>query len=133
MRWDESVLERLQRKARASGSSASALAQRYVDEALRMSEHPGITFRDGPAGRRAGLAGGPDVWEIVQLVQQADHRGEQALHEAAEASSLVTDRVRIAVRYYAAFPAEVDEMIAENVRVSDEAYAAWQAEQRLLA
>lgn len=27
-----------------------------------MDEHPGIVFRSGPAGRRAGLAGGPDIW-----------------------------------------------------------------------
>lgn len=24
-----------------------------------------ITFRDGPTGRRAGLIGGPDVWEVA--------------------------------------------------------------------
>lgn len=133
MRWDESVLDRLQRRARATGSSASALAQRYVDEALRAAEHPGITFRDGPAGRRAGLVEGPDVWEIVQIVQQAGQRGEPAVVEAATASDLTADRVRTAVRYYAAFPGEVDEMITENRRVADEGHAAWQAEQRLLA
>ncbi len=133
MRWDEAVLERLQRRAKASGSSTSALAQRFVDEALRVSEHPGIAFRDGPAGRRAGLTVGPDVWEVVQLVQQADHRGEPALHEAAAVSSVAIEQIRIAVRYYGAFPAEVDEMIAENRRATDEAYDAWQAERRLLA
>lgn len=52
MRWEQAVLDRLQRRARVAGWSASALAQRYVDEGLRMAEHPGIVFQDGPAGRR---------------------------------------------------------------------------------
>jgi Domain of unknown function (DUF5615) len=42
-----------------------------VDEALRTREHPGITFRPGPAGRRAGLASGPDVWEVVRVIRSA--------------------------------------------------------------
>lgn len=35
------------------------------------TEHPGIVFRPGPTGRRAGLAGGPDVWEVVRAVRSA--------------------------------------------------------------
>ncbi|MGH2930680.1 MAG: hypothetical protein ACRDL8_20925, partial [Solirubrobacteraceae bacterium] len=31
-------------------------------------EHPLITFRDGPTGRRAGLIGGPDVWEVAMWI-----------------------------------------------------------------
>ncbi len=34
-----------------------------------MEEHPGIAFRDGPVGRRAALAGGPDVWEVIETLQ----------------------------------------------------------------
>lgn len=34
-------------------------------------EHPGIVFRPGPMGRRAGLIGGPDVWEAVRAVKSA--------------------------------------------------------------
>jgi hypothetical protein len=42
----------------------SRLAERYVDEGRRMDEYPGIAFRGGPTGRRAALAGGPDIWEV---------------------------------------------------------------------
>jgi hypothetical protein len=31
-----------------------------------MNAHPGIVCRDGPAGRRPGVVGGPDVWEVIQ-------------------------------------------------------------------
>jgi hypothetical protein len=41
--------------------SLSSAANRLVDEALRMNEHPGIVFRAGPTGRRAALAAGPGV------------------------------------------------------------------------
>ena len=34
-----------------------------------MAEHPGIVFRDGPTRRRAAVAGGPDVWEIIRAVK----------------------------------------------------------------
>src|ERR1700684_647649 len=44
--------------------SLSSAANRLVDEALRTSERAVITFRPGPTGRRAGLASGPDVWEV---------------------------------------------------------------------
>lgn len=28
-----------------------------------------FTFRDGPTGRRAGLIGGPDVWEVAMWLE----------------------------------------------------------------
>lgn len=46
------------------GWSGSSIANRFVDEALRMEGHPGVIFRDGPTGRRAVLIGGPDVREV---------------------------------------------------------------------
>src|SRR6266487_5136826 len=56
VRFDERVGERLASFVAAHpGSSMSSAANRLVDEGLRMSEHPGIVFRDGPTGRRAGL------------------------------------------------------------------------------
>jgi hypothetical protein len=44
--------------ARARG--ASALAERLIDEGLRLEAHLRVTFRDGPTGRRAALINGPD-------------------------------------------------------------------------
>lgn len=32
-----------------------------------MGEYPGIVFRSDPAGRRPGLVGGADVWEVVSI------------------------------------------------------------------
>ncbi len=67
VRFDTAVADRLSSFAAANpGMSLSSAANRLVDEALRMGEHPGIMFRPGPTGRRAGLTAGPDVWEIVR-------------------------------------------------------------------
>jgi hypothetical protein len=66
VRFDVTVAERLASFVAANpGMSLSSAANRLVDEALRMSEHPGIVFRPGPTGRRAALAAGPDAWEVV--------------------------------------------------------------------
>lgn len=64
VRIDNDLAERLRLRARAAGESLSDRLRRYAEEGARRDEHPLITFRDGPSGRRAGVIGGPDVWEI---------------------------------------------------------------------
>lgn len=72
VRFDMAVAERLSAFVVANpGVSLSSAANRLADEALRMNGHPGTVFRPGPAGRRAGLAGGPDAWEAVRAVKSA--------------------------------------------------------------
>lgn len=138
VRFEDDVIRRLDRYVRAHpGASASSLANQFVDEALRAEEHPGIVFRPGPTGRRAGLVGGPDIWEVIASLQ--DVRAEDpALADdslvgaVAEATGLSPRMIRAAVRYYTAYPAEVDERIAANREAAQEAEAAWRAEQQLL-
>lgn len=98
-----------------------------------MTEHPGIVFRDGPAGRRAGLANGPDVWEVIAVVRRQTVRGETGLRAAAEMMGLTEPQVRTAVAYFSAHEQEVLHRIEENDRASREAQASWEAQQRLLA
>ncbi len=71
-RYPTDTLKRLDRRARAEGHSRSTLIQRYVAEGIEMDEHPGVVFRSGPAGRRPGLLGGPDVWEVVAVHRSFD-------------------------------------------------------------
>ena len=138
VRFDDGVIRRLDRYVRSHpGTSASSVTNIFVDEALRTEEHPGIMFRPGPTGRRAGLVGGPDVWEVIGALQavRAEDPGlaDQELVEAiAEATGLGSRMIRVAIRYYAAYPAEVDERISANAEAAQEAEAAWRAEQSLL-
>ena len=79
-RWSQDTLDLLERRARERGEAGSRLAERLVEEGLRMDEHPGVVFRDGPAGRRAALAAGPDVWELVRFIKSV--RGATAVSKA---------------------------------------------------
>ncbi len=138
VRFNGEVLRRLDGYVRSHpGTSISSVTNLFVDEALRAEEHPGITFRPGPTGRRAGLVGGPDVWEIIDtllIVREAEPGlADDALVAAtAEATGLPERKVRTAVRYYAAYREDIDDRIAANREATREAAAAWRAEQDLL-
>jgi uncharacterized protein (DUF433 family) len=107
-RIPEPTLERLEARAHQIRETRTGLAERYLEEGLRMDEHPGIGFADGPAGRRAVLVGtGLDVWEVVATVKQS--RGSVAA--AARYLDLAPAQVRAAVRYYGAFPEEVNDLL----------------------
>ncbi|APZ35239.1 hypothetical protein BOH66_14030 [Microbacterium aurum] len=133
IRFDDAVLERLRRRASARDATASGWAQRLVDEGLRQQEFVGIVFRDGPSGRRAGLMGGPDVWEVVSAVRGSDQRGDAAIVAAARDLDLSVARVQTAVAYYGAHAEEIDAEIVENEIAADEALRAWRAQQQLLS
>ena len=112
--------ERLDRATqRASGETRSQLALRLIDEGLRMEAHPGILFRPGPSGRRPGLVGGPDVWEVARVLRELP-ADEQGLARAVELTGLPLHQVRAAARYYAEHADEIDAWIAEVDRLADE-------------
>jgi hypothetical protein len=75
VRLDDRLAERHRLRARAAGESLSDRPRRYAEEGVRRDEHPMITFRDGPTGRRAGLIGGPDVWEVWEVAMWLDDAG----------------------------------------------------------
>jgi hypothetical protein len=134
IRFDERLLARLRRRVQATpGATPSGLAQRLIDEGLRMAEHPGVVFKDGPSGRRAALAFGPDVWEVVKFLREIDERGPAAVAAAVEVLRLSEAQVRIAMHYYSAHQDEIDDEIGQADEESQAAEAAWLAEQRLLA
>ena len=139
MRFDPSVAERLASFVAANpGMTLSSAANRLVDEALRMSEHPGIIFRPGPTGRRAALAGGPDVWEVVRAVKSARTAepglaDEGLLGVVADNTDVPLRLVRAAVRYWASYPGEIDAEITAADAAEDAAERAWQRERQLLA
>jgi uncharacterized protein (DUF433 family) len=77
-------------------------------------DHVGIILRDGPAGARAALVGGPDVWEVIETLHGTGKTGEDAIAATAEWGSLTIVQVRDAIRYYADHRDEVDERIRRN-------------------
>lgn len=133
IRFDPELLDRLRRTAAGRDTTPSGLAQRLVDEGLRAQEFPGIVFRDGPAGRRAALAAGVDVWEVAAALRDSGLRGEAAIDAVAAEFDLPPARVRTALAYYGAHPAEIDDEIADNEHAADAALRSWESQRRLLA
>jgi hypothetical protein len=131
-RHDE-VAARLRHEARARRQSASALIEELVDEGLRSRRHPLVGFRDGPTGRRAVLAGGPDVWEVVGGIIGGDVPVEERLDRAHEVFGWPRVLLEAAVAYYAEFPDEIDADIEANRDAADQAEEAWRRGLDLLA
>jgi uncharacterized protein (DUF433 family) len=108
------TLARLDARAALMGTTRTTLAERYLEEGLRLVEHPGIAFTDGAQGeRRATLAGTRlDVWMVVGVVRA----NNGSVQVAAEYLQVPVPWIEAAARYYAAFPDEID----EEIRLSDE-------------
>jgi hypothetical protein len=129
LRLKDETIKRLGVRARRVHLPPRTLAQRYVEEGLRMDEHPLVRFADGPAGRRARLLGaGGDVWEVVATVRDNDGN----IADAADYLETSPGLVQAAVTYYGAYPEEIDEWIESNEQEAAAAHAAWLAGQRAL-
>ena len=100
---------------------------------MRTDSHVGIVFREGPAGRRAGVVGGPDVWEIIGALRTAPEKGEARVTALAARLGLSEGQVRTAVRYYGEYPDEIDAWIAANDAESAALESALERERELLA
>ena len=100
---------------RSHGKGPSSGFRHVVEEWWTLQNLPGLEFRDGVSGRRAGVRNGPDVWEVAMVAADydadldrlAEHFGGRVEREA----------LRQALEYAARFPAEVETRIAENLRI----------------
>jgi hypothetical protein len=110
-RLPEGLLVRLEDEGRSTGTSVTALVTTLLDEGLKTRRFPGVTYRDGAAGRRAALVGGPDVWEIVRDLHHTPGRGARKIGALAAQLGLTADRVRLAADFYSEFPEEIDQLI----------------------
>jgi uncharacterized protein (DUF433 family) len=90
-----------------------------------MDAHPGIVFRGGPAGHRAALAGGPDVWEVIKAVKSLGG-GDEGIASAAEWLSLTPGQIRAAVHYYADYRDEIDDWIRRADEEAELSETAWE-------
>lgn len=83
--------ELLLKQAKRAGRKPGELAARYLSESLVAERFPGIVFVEGPAGRRAHLAGsGLDVWEVAMLVEDGVDLGDIAREHGVSVGLLNT-------------------------------------------
>jgi hypothetical protein len=132
IRIESETLSALRERSAQSGEPIVRLAQRYIGEGMRLDRHPGVIFRDGPAGRRAVVISGPDVWEVIAAARSAPERGEALVRALAERIGVPVEKIRIAVSYYGEYPDEVDGFIAANEQEAEQLERALENERRLL-
>lgn len=124
---------RLAQRAAAEGITETALVTRLLEQGLAAIEHPGIVYRPGPTGWRAGLAGGPDVDEVVRAVRATGVTGDEAVAVAAESVGIDQRLVRIAIDYAAEHLEEIEARIQENEAAAERARKLSEARSSVLA
>src|SRR2546422_7913681 len=114
VRLPDELREQLAAVAGQEGTTVTELIERYVREGLACAAHPGIVFKPGPSGRRAALAGGPDVWEVAAALRQVSGREARRVAALAEQFGIHERQVVIALNYAAAHRDEVEARIRAN-------------------
>jgi uncharacterized protein (DUF433 family) len=99
------------------GKSWSAITNELLEEAIRMRRVPGIVFVDGVTGRRAALAGGLDVWEIIATWLE----GGRSYEELRQNYPWLTEpQLRAALAYYELYPSEIDARLEREALLTPE-------------
>ena len=132
-RISDTARARLASRAAREGVTVTALLDQLIIESTDQLDHPGIVFRGPAHDRRAGLAAGPDVWEIIARLQELDGTEEQRISLLAEESDLHPRLIRIALDYAAEHPKEISERISRNRAMVERSHKTAQQRQALLA
>lgn len=119
-RLEDELLERLEAESRAASMTTTSLVSSLLDEGLKTREFPGVVYRPGPTGRRAGLVGGPDVWEVIRDLRGWSGRGMERIERLAEELELPVSMVSLAADFYSSFPEEIDARIEANERAAEQ-------------
>ena len=131
-RISETARKRLASHAAQEGTSATALLDQLIVEGVEQRDYPGIVFRGPAQDRRAALAGGPDVWEVVERLQELEGTEEQRIGLLAEESDLHPRLIRLALDYAAEHADEVVARIDRNRTMAERSRASSQQREALL-
>ena len=118
IRLPKEAVKEIEALASGTGKDFSGIARDLLIEAVKMRRCPGVTFADGPTGRRAKIAGtGIDIWEFVATFKGLDENYKK-LKEAYH--WLGDQQIRSALSYYALYPDEIDAKITHNENITQE-------------
>ena len=127
-RIGEAAKGKLSSRAETEGISATALLEQLIVEGVDQLDHPGIAFRGPAHDRRAALAAGPDVWEVIARLQELDGPQESRIATLSDESEVHPRLVRIAIEYAVEHPDEIQKRIERNREAAERSRRA--AEQR---
>ena len=106
------AIKQIEALASGTGKDFSGIARDLFIEAVKMRRCPGVTFADGPTGRRARIAGtGIDIWEFVATFKGL---GENYDKLKKTYHWLSDQQIRSALSYYALYPDDIEERINRN-------------------
>jgi len=132
-RISDATKARLTSRAAREGMTATALLGQLITEGIDQLDYPGIIFRGPAHDRRAALAAGPDVWEVVARLQELDGGEEQRISLLSAESDLHPRLIRIALDYAADHADEVRERIDRNQAMAERSHRTSQQREALLA
>ena len=117
-RLPEALLKEVRQFARRGRLGPSEALRQIVDEWVTMARYPALEFRDGPVGRRPGIRGGPDVWEVVMVARDV---GEGASRLREHFGPHLSEGMLTQAQAYAAeHPDDVAAWVDENDRLGRE-------------
>jgi hypothetical protein len=119
-RINDSARTRLASRAARDGTTATALLDQLIIEGIDQLDYPGVIFRGPAHDRRAALAAGPDVWEVVARLQELDGSEEQRISQLAAESELHPRLIRIALDYAAGHRGDIEERIDRNKAMAEQ-------------
>ncbi|NED96760.1 hypothetical protein G1H11_15735 [Phytoactinopolyspora alkaliphila] len=132
-RIDDVAKQKLAARAARDGVSATSLLERLITEGVDQLDYPGIVFRGPAHDRRAALAAGPDVWEIIARLRELDGSQEHRIATLSAESDLHPRLIRIAIDYAAENPDGIRERIDRNAAMAEHSRQAAQQREVLLA
>jgi len=118
IRLPKEAIKEIEALASGTGKDLSGIARDLLIEAVKMRRCPGVTFADGPTGRRARIAGtGIDIWEFVATFKGL---GENYDKLKKTYHWLSDQQIRSALSYYALYPDDIEERITRNEDITQE-------------
>src|SRR5258708_6585968 len=123
-RISDTARTRLASHAVREGMTATALLDQLIIEGIDQLDYPSIIFRGPAHDRRAALAAGPDVWEVVARLQELEGSEEQRISLLSAESDLHPRLIRVALDYAAEHSAEIRERIERNQAAAERSQAA---------
>lgn len=114
-RVDDWLDEAVREFWKIQGEGPSSGFRHIVEEWWTLQHLPALEFRDGVSGRRAGLRGGPDVWEVAMVAR--DYEGDVEALASHFGGLIATGALAQALEYAERFPDEVGRRIEQNLRI----------------
>lgn len=131
-RISDAAKSRLSSRAAHDGVTATSILEQLIVEGIDQLDHPGIIFRGPAHDRRAALAAGPDVWEIVARLQELDGTEERRITMLSEESEVHPRLIRIALDYAADHASQIRERIDRNRAIAERSRTSAQQREALL-